>query len=259
MPRWPKTRAATPVRRANALLPVTPRPVELPVPHAFRVAVPAARCRCVRAYAAAATDRSAPPVHAGKHAGQKETRAQFEARAAGRTKGSWAAPAPQPASDVANRDDLVFARTARCEHLDDIAFGLADQCTSHRARHRDFAGADIGFDIANDLIGQALARFDFLDFDRGTKDGTPIDIQCRGVDDLCVGKRAFQFFDAAFDERLTLTGGVVLGIFGEVALRPGFRDGVDHLGAIDRFQTMQFGLQALSATYSQRNRRHTIS
>src|SRR5690606_20493528 len=105
------------------------------------------------------------------------------------------------------------------------------------AGHRDLAGADVGFDVADDLVGQAFTAFDFLDFDRRAENGAAIHAQGGGIDDLRVRERTFQFLDASFYERLTFTGGIVFGVLGEIALGARFSDGVDHLRAIHRFQT----------------------
>src|SRR5262249_36671330 len=48
--------------------------------------------------------------------------------------------------------DLVAARALRRRHLGRLALGLADQRTRDRARDRDEAVADVGLEIADDLV-----------------------------------------------------------------------------------------------------------
>jgi len=132
--------------------------------------------------------------------------------------------------NVTYAQDFVFAHARGGLHGNHIALGLADKRPGNGAGYRNTICADVGFDVAYDLIGYAFARFEVFDFDGGAKHGPAFDVQGGGVDDLGIGKRAFKFFDTAFDKCLALARGVVFGIFRQVALCTGFGNGIDDFG-----------------------------
>ena len=89
----------------------------------------------------------------------------------------------------------------------------------HRAGHGNHAGANIGFKVAHDLVGQTLARLQVFDLDRRPKDSLAFEVQFCRIDDLGIGQGTFEFLNAAFDEALALTRGIVFRIFGQVTVR----------------------------------------
>ena len=55
------------------------------------------------------------------------------------------------------------------------------------------------------------------------------------VDNLCIGQLAFDVLDTTLDKALLLFGGMILGVFLEIAVRPGFGDRLDDSSADLRF------------------------
>jgi hypothetical protein len=68
----------------------------------------------------------------------------------------------------------------------------------------------------------------------------------------------FHFLDAAFDERLLFLGGVVFGVFRQVALGTRLGDGVDHRRTLDGLEALQLFLQEFGATLGNRNGAHCL-
>ena len=69
------------------------------------------------------------------------------------------------------------------------------------------------------------------------------------VDDVGVAQFVFQLADAAFDEALLFAGGVVFGVFFEVAVCTRLGNGFDNARAFFAFQFFQFGAQSLLAFF----------
>ena len=106
---------------------------------------------------------------------------------------------------------------------------------------------DVRFVVADDLVADFVAGV-FVGQHHGRPEDDLAGVGHRGyVDDLGVGELAFDVFDAAFDEALTLAGGVVFGVFLEVAVFARFGDGLDDGGAVYGFELFQFGAQGFGA------------
>jgi transcription elongation factor GreA len=58
------------------------------------------------------------------------------------------------------------------------------------------------------------------------------------------------------DEALAILGGVVFGVFRQVALRPRLRNGIDDRRPVDRLQAVQLGLEFLGAAGGDGNGGH---
>src|SRR5690606_35161527 len=144
--------------------------------------------------------------------------------------------AARASSQIADVQDFVFAYAGGRLDLDDIALALADERAGHRAGDRNEVRTDIGFDVPDDLVGDAFAGFQVLDFDGGAKDGLAVQVEGGWVDDLRVRQRAFEFEDAALDKGLALAGGVVFGVLGQIALGACLGDGIDDFGPVDGLQ-----------------------
>ncbi len=128
---------------------------------------------------------------------------------------------PKPAALlVADVEDLVCADAARRLHLDHVARVLADQRARDRRTDRDLALLDVGLVVADDLVGDLVARR------RAPARSTvapntqrPSASSSLRIDDLRVAELALELGDAALDEALALLGGVVLGVLGQIAVR----------------------------------------
>src|SRR3954466_2662579 len=70
---------------------------------------------------------------------------------------------------VANADDLVFALSGGRVDGDDVALELADQRARHRRGNRDQALLDVGFEVADDLIGFFFVGFTVGEVHGGTE------------------------------------------------------------------------------------------
>ena len=69
-------------------------------------------------------------------------------------------------------------------------------------------------------------------------------------------KFAFDFLNAAFYKTLAVFGSVVLGVFTQVALRPGFGNGIDHPRTLNGFQLVQLSFELFSTAKGNGNGRH---
>ena len=69
---------------------------------------------------------------------------------------------------------------------------------------------------------------------------------------------AFDFLDAAFDETLAVLGSVVICVFAQVALCARFGNCGDHSGTLDRFETVEFFLELLSAALRDWDGGHSV-
>src|SRR5690606_30155289 len=96
-------------------------------------------------------------------------------------------------SDVTDAEHFVLAHARRRLDFDHVALGLADQGARHRAGHRDQVGFDISFHVADDLVRHAVAGVQVFDVDRGSEHGAAVGVERGGIDDVGIGKRAFEF------------------------------------------------------------------
>src|SRR6266568_9138538 len=192
-----------------------------------------------------------------------------ESKASRRAHPSFVAPSPLrggpaawgwcrlgPRALEADLDDLVGLGTARRRHLDALADLLADQRAGERRGYRQATGADIGLVLADDLegllligllVGERHCRAE-LDHRAG---------QFRDVDDLGARDLVLQFHDAAFDEALAFARRMVLGVLREIAVIARLGNRSDDRRTIDRFEPLQFFLEAVVALRRHRNLFHS--
>jgi hypothetical protein len=72
------------------------------------------------------------------------------------------------------------------------------------------------------------------------------------VDDLGVRQLMLQQLDASLDEPLLLAGGVILGVFAQVAVGSRLGDGLDDTRPVFGLQASQLGTKLLGSLLSQR-------
>ena len=72
--------------------------------------------------------------------------------------------------------------------------------------------------VADDLVGDAHVVILVVEADRGAEDDALAGVDALRIDDLQGGNLAFELGDAAFNVTLLFTGGIVLRVFGKVAL-----------------------------------------
>ena len=120
-------------------------------------------------------------------------------------------------------------------------FGSSDRTFGHGdiliPVHNQSLSPDDLFALVKEVQSETQTRFHAL-----STGLSAAGIDLGRVDDLRGREFAFNFLDAAFDETLAVLGGVVLGVFAQVTLGPGFGNRVDHPGAIDGLELVQFGL-----------------
>lgn len=102
--------------------------------------------------------------------------------------------------------------------------------------------------VADDLVGDAHVVILVVEADRGAEDDALAGVDALRIDDLQGGNLAFELGDAAFNVTLLFTGGIVLRVFGKVALFTGFGDGGHHVRAGDLLEVVEFGLQLFGAS-----------
>ena len=77
---------------------------------------------------------------------------------------------------------------------------------------------DVGLVVADDLVSDAVAQIAVLELDRRAEHDAAAGIEHRRIDDLRIGELGFDERDSTFDKALPFLGGVVVGIFGDVAV-----------------------------------------
>src|SRR3990167_7350705 len=158
---------------------------------------------------------------------------------------SWVRPNRQTGSDKADADDLIAALAAGGFHLDRVALVLADQRTRQGRTDVQHPVFDIGFGFADDLIGQFLVgilvhqNYRRPEFDRAGKLGR--------INHLGQRNQRLKLFDAAFDEALLFAGGMIFGVFRQIAMLTRLGNGADHGGALHPFQYFKFFVQRAEA------------
>ena len=101
------------------------------------------------------------------------------------------------------------------------------------------AGLDVGLGLADQLIGQLLVGV-LVDDGHGRTELHRLAGQVGDVDHLRAGDLVLELGQPALDEALALARGVVLGVFGEIAMLARLGDGADHLGAGHGLEMPQF-------------------
>jgi hypothetical protein len=103
----------------------------------------------------------------------------------------------------------------------------------------------IGLVGAQQGVGLALFGFQILDGHRGPKDRT-VALQRIDVDDFKTNHARFDVADPGFQHALAFTGSVVTRVLAQVALFPGFLDGLNNGRALF-LEVFQFLFQTLEA------------
>ena len=80
----------------------------------------------------------------------------------------------------------------------------------------------------------------------------------RRVNDLGGGQLAFDFLDAAFNEALAVLGGLVFGVFAQVALCARLGNGVDDPGTLDGLEFVKFGFELFRAALGNGDGGHVV-
>src|SRR5581483_3038125 len=204
----------------------------------------AAGVRTWRQDAATLAPRQALPHQALR---QKEMTSVSDQRKALKTRALYRSPLSS--RFVSHTHDVVAALAAGRVEFERVAFGLADQRARDRRRDRDAAVLDIRFQVADDLIDDAIATVFVLQFDSRAEHHTPARTESRDVDDFGVRQAELQFLDAAFQEALLLARGVVFGVLAQIAVCARFRNGRDDAWTFDGFQPFQFGAQPVRAGF----------
>ena len=86
---------------------------------------------------------------------------------------------------------------------------------------------DVRLVVADQLIDDFGAAILILELHRGTEHHAAVGAQPGHVDDLRVRQSMLDVVDAALDEALLLTGGVILGILGQIAVGARLGDRLD--------------------------------
>src|SRR5690606_36061808 len=195
-----------------------------------------------------ATARYGPrPVRPPRPPAPTPPRSRPKARPGGAPGAAAGSPSPPASVAVADVDDLVLARASGRFDGDAVAGMLADQRARHRRGNRDQAQLDVGLQVADDLVALLLVGLDVGDRHLGAEYDLVAGVEPGHVDDVGVREFALELLDAAFDEALLLTRGVVLGVLLEVAVRTRVGDRGDHLRALDRTELLELGAQPLRA------------
>src|SRR5438445_979030 len=143
--------------------------------------------------------------------------------------------------------DFKTAHAVRRLKLEAVAFALADQRARERRVDGDEALLDVGFEVADDLIGNLIAA-GFLDQIDGRAEYDPaVGAEARNVDHFGEAQRSFEFLDAAFDESLQFARGVILGVFLQIAVRTRFGNLRNDARPLLGLQPIEFAARALGA------------
>src|SRR6185369_5378654 len=93
---------------------------------------------------------------------------------------------------VADAGDLVALDAAGCLHLGDVALDLADQRARDRRADRDQPLLEVGFVVADDLVGDLGAAVFVLEVHRRAEDDPAVGVDRLRVDDLRRGQLALE-------------------------------------------------------------------
>jgi cytochrome d ubiquinol oxidase subunit II len=151
--------------------------------------------------------------------------------------------------------NLVGASARRRRDFRLIAFFLADHGTGERRGHRNLAFFDVRLVFTDNLVGELLFRIDVDNRDRRAETDF-LAAQLADVDDVGARQLVVEFADASLDEALLLLGGVILGVFRKIAVRPRLGNGRNDIGPLHGFQHLEFSLKGGMAFGSHRNAFH---
>src|SRR3569833_541394 len=134
-------------------------------------------------------------------------------------------------SDVFEVENLVAFGAAGGGDLEAVALGLADHGAGDRRRNRDAALAGIRFGIADDHVFALFLGVLVDDLD-GRPELHGVAAQLLDVDDVGEREQGFELLDAALVEALLLLGGVIFGVFAEIAVGARLGNGGDDARAL---------------------------
>src|SRR6516162_7114435 len=135
-------------------------------------------------------------------------------------------------------DYFVGFSAARGGNLDTVALAFADQRARKRRRHRQPAGADIRFILADNLKGLLLVGLLVREgdprpeFDERTR-------QLGNVDDLRPRYLVLKFDHPALDKALPVAGGMIFGVLRQIPMVSSLGDGPDDGRSVDGLQPLQ--------------------
>src|SRR5262249_647805 len=121
---------------------------------------------------------------------------------------------------------------------------LADESAGQRRQHGDAAFGRLRLIGAHDLITVLLARF-VLELD-GRAEGPPLPLRGR-IDHLGVADLGLELVDAALDEPLPLTRGVVFRVLAQIAVGASLGDGFADGRSLGRLETLELVPELLEA------------
>ena len=107
----------------------------------------------------------------------------------------------------------------------------------------------VGLVFTDDLVGDGFTGVLVFQADGGAKHHAAFRVDGGRVDDLRSRELAFNFLDTPFDKPLAVFGGVVFGVFAQIALRTCFGNGCDDPWAVYGLEAMQLGLELFSAAF----------
>src|SRR3569623_1042216 len=156
----------------------------------------------------------------------------------------------KPTLDECDLADLVPAVARGHGHFDLVADHPADQRAAERRVVADPPGLGIGLGLADDLVRHRLVVL-VLQRD-GRAEHHLVARQVLGIDDLGATQFVLDVGDRRLYLALTLLGGMVFGVFRQIAMRARFLDRLDDLGAL-LFQPAQIRGELLIALLQHRH------
>ena len=125
--------------------------------------------------------------------------------------------------DTLNAEHFVGSVTAGCLYFDAVAFFLTDQGAGNGGFYIEQSLFNTRLILANNLPGFFFIRV-FIDQPHGGPkfNGTR---QAGWIDHLGQRQRAFYLFNPTLDEAMFFTCRMIFGVFGQVAVFAGFRNG----------------------------------
>src|SRR6266478_1976569 len=134
---------------------------------------------------------------------------------------------------------LLPGRKLRRHPVTDV---LADERAGQRRHDRDAPLGRVGLVRADDLVADLLAVLVLEQHGRGEGDAVP---RGRRIDDLGASDLPLELGDPALDERLLLARRVILGVLGDVAVRPRFGDRLGDGVSVDALEAIELVAQTL--------------
>ena len=127
-------------------------------------------------------------------------------------------------------------------HLDGVALLLADQRARCRRGDRHLADLHVGLALADDLVDLLLFRI-LVDHRHGRAEHHGRARELGHVDHLGARELVLELGDAPLVMALRLLGGMVLGVFAEIAVGARLRDRLDDARALDLLAMLQLFLE----------------